>query len=305
MNAFVFLIIFVIVLFFYIHVYYHLKTSSDLEAYELDNTNNPEFDSVCSSRQPVIFPNTQLNDIYKHFNINNLSNHFSDFDVQLRNVACQNLTPNMHLYSNITLKNAIKIIKSNNSVYSENNSSFVKESCLEKLIKQHDEFLRPSFLAYSNYDIIIGSGCTTPLKYDNCYKHYIIPIEDSIEIKLSPPKYQSYMNLHKDYEYFQFFTNDNLWNSDYNKKIKSINIVLNPGQILLIPSYWMFSFYFHKPNLILSLKYYSLMNLISISPDIIMYLFQQQNIKYKTKCQIIKPDTLQDKLPVKKVKDKS
>jgi len=307
MNAIVFLIIFFIVLFFYIHIYYHLKTSSDLEVYELDHTNNPEFETIGNSRQPLIFPNTSLNEIYNHFNIKNLIDHFPHFDIQLRNASTQLLNPNMHLYKYFTFQNAIKMIKSNSSVFSENNLSFLQESCLSKIIKQNDAFLRPPFLTYSHYDIIIGSGCTTPLRYDTCFKHYIIPIEDQIEIKLTPPKYQSYMNLQKDYEYFQFYTNDNLWKSDYNKKIKSINIILNPGQILLIPSYWMYTCYFFKPNLLLSLKYYSFMNLVSISPEILMYLFQQQNIKYKTNCQIIKPSKAQphDQLPAKLVKDKS
>jgi len=280
------IIIFSIVLFFYIHVYFHYKTSSDLEIYEIHEPNKEDFNKICDLRQPVLFNSAICSELIPHFNIKNLNKHFSHFDINIRNCNVNNETPNMNIYKNYTFEDGIKIIKSNKFVYSENNSHFLEESSLCKLIKQTDDILQPSFLIQSTFDLIIGSQCITPLKYNISYRTFILPIEDEVIIKLVPPRYSSLMSITKDYEYFQFLSNNNLWLETDNKKIKNITFTLSPGQSLFIPAYWWYSLHLIKPNAILVLQYYSVMNYISISPDILLYLLQQQNIKYKTPCLI-------------------
>ena len=48
-------LIFVIVLFFYLHIFFHLKTSNDLEVYECETPDKDELEEICGLRQPVIF----------------------------------------------------------------------------------------------------------------------------------------------------------------------------------------------------------------------------------------------------------
>lgn len=288
MNTILGIVIFFIVLFFYIHIYYHLKTSSDLEVFDLDNTLNPNFENICSLRQPVLFVNDFFSNINEFSQIN-LIKHYNQFDIKIRNSNSNFEYPNMELYKMVNLESGFKNVKSNKFIFSENNSSFINESGLFKIIRQNDEILRPPFICKSSYDLLIGSGNYTPIKYEVACKHYIIPVESDLEIKLIPPRYNTFLNLQKDYEYFQFISNENLWDNNFNKKIKSITFSIRLGQCLLIPPYWSYSLHFSTPNIVLSLSYYSLMNLVSISPDLIMFLFQQQNIKYKTACQIIKP----------------
>ena len=281
------IIIFSIVLFFYIHIYFHYKTSSDLEIYEIHEPNKEDFNKICDLRQPVLFTSADIcSELTPHFNIKNINTHFSHFDINIRNCNANNETPNMHLYTSYTFEDGIKMLKSNKFIYSENNSHFLEESNLHKLIKQTDDMLQPSFLIKSTFDLIIGSQCITPLKFNVSYRTFILPIEDEVIVKLVPPRYSSLMSITKDYEYFQFLSNNNLWLETDNKKIKNITFTLYPGQILFIPAYWFYSLHVIKPNAILVLQYYSIMNYISISPDIILYLLQQQNIKYKTPCLI-------------------
>ena len=47
--------IFCLVLFIYLHVQFHIKTSNDLEVYELDQASKDKLDEICDLRQPVIF----------------------------------------------------------------------------------------------------------------------------------------------------------------------------------------------------------------------------------------------------------
>ena len=48
-------LIFCIVLFIYIHINFHLRTSDDLEVYEIDQPSKDKLEEICDIRQPVIF----------------------------------------------------------------------------------------------------------------------------------------------------------------------------------------------------------------------------------------------------------
>ena len=39
---------------FYTHIYYNLKTSSDLEVFEVDNLSKDKLEEICNYRQPVM-----------------------------------------------------------------------------------------------------------------------------------------------------------------------------------------------------------------------------------------------------------
>ena len=56
------LLIFCLVLFIYSHVHFHLKTSNDLEVYEIEQPSKDKLEEICDLRQPVIFdyPNDRL-----------------------------------------------------------------------------------------------------------------------------------------------------------------------------------------------------------------------------------------------------
>ena len=47
--------IFCLVLFIYLHVQFHLKTSNDLEMYEIDQASKEKLEEICDIRQPVLF----------------------------------------------------------------------------------------------------------------------------------------------------------------------------------------------------------------------------------------------------------
>ena len=48
-------LIFCIVLFLYIHVFFHLKTSNDLEIYDIEVPNKEKFEEICNLKQPTRF----------------------------------------------------------------------------------------------------------------------------------------------------------------------------------------------------------------------------------------------------------
>ena len=57
MNIILKLLIFCIVLFIYIHICFYLKTSDDLEVYEIEQFSKSKLEDICDLRQPVVFNN--------------------------------------------------------------------------------------------------------------------------------------------------------------------------------------------------------------------------------------------------------
>ena len=284
MNYIFFIIIFVIVLFLYLHIWYHIKTSNDLEVYNIDKPSKNKLEEICNIRQPVIF-NYDNEELQDKFNINNLDKNYGIFDVKIRNL--NNNGNNTELYLPFTLKEAINVFNkdNDNKYFIENNSDFLEETALIKTLKYNDEFLRPPLLFNGKYDIISGSvNTTTPLRYNLNYRNYFYVSDGEVDIKLIPPKFSKYLYTVKDYVNFEFSSPINSWNiqdefrKDFNK-VKVLDIKLKPGEIIYIPSYWWYSIKFNKIGCICNFKYKTLMNIISIIPELAMKFLQQQNIK--------------------------
>ena len=54
-NILIGVFIFCLVLFFYLHIQFHLKTSDDLEIYEIEQASKTKMEEICDLRQPVLF----------------------------------------------------------------------------------------------------------------------------------------------------------------------------------------------------------------------------------------------------------
>lgn len=285
MNIIYIVLVFCVVLFFYLHVFFHLKTSDDLEVYEIDNPSKEKLEEICDLRQPILFEysNERILDTCKRTNI---LDNYGAFDVKLRNIKD---TPKEEtgLHIPIAYSNALKIVNDDTEekYLVENNMDFLEETSMIKSFKYNDNFLRPYMISSSNYDFLIATeGLKTPFKYELNYRNYILVCEGDIKIKLAPPKSSKYLYQEKDYENFEFTSPINPWNvqSQYKAdfdKIKCLNISMKKGQILFIPAYWWYSIEFGENTSIATFKYKTYMNTVAISPHIIMNLLQSQNVK--------------------------
>jgi hypothetical protein len=285
MNIIYIVLVFCVVLFFYLHVFFHIKTSDDLEVYEIDNPSKEKLEEICDLRQPILFEysNERILDTCKRTNI---LDNYGAFDVKLRNIKD---TPKEEtgLHIPIAYSNALKIVNDDTEekYLVENNMDFLEETSMIKSFKYNDNFLRPYMISSSNYDFLIATeGLKTPFKYELNYRNYVLVCEGDIKIKLAPPKSSKYLYQEKDYENFEFTSPINPWNvqSQYKAdfdKIKCLNISMKKGQILFIPAYWWYSIEFGENTSIATFKYKTYMNTVAISPHIIMNLLQSQNVK--------------------------
>jgi hypothetical protein len=277
--------VFCIVLFLYLHIHYHLKTSDDLEIYELDDVTKDNLEDICNIRQPLIFDFEESHKIVKTTNQDYILNNYHAFEVKIRNINDKN--DNTELFVPLPLHSTIKLFHEDKHgcYYSENNIDFLQDTGVFKNFQYNDEILRPYMVSNCNYDILMGSkDCFTPFRYEINYRNFFLLTQGKAQVKLTPPKSSKYLHCVKDYENFEFRSPINPWNiqpsyiSDFDK-IKCLEVTLEPGKTLFIPPFWWYSIKFDENTSISCFKYRTYMNNLAISPYIFMHILQIQNVK--------------------------
>jgi hypothetical protein len=279
--------IFLIVLFLYLHIQYQLKTSDELEIYEIDQElSKTKMEEICDLRQPIVMDVTEeLSQLIPIFGKNSLLNEYSSYEIKIRNK--KNIGTIEDTFIPLQMSIADKLFNGDASLnfYSENNSDFLCESGLVKNIQMYDLILKPHFVCNSSYDVLFGtSNIETPLRYEHNYRNYIMTTEGTIKVRLIPPKYNKYLNTTTNYEFLEYISDVNVWNTQEKyklimKKMKYIDVDLPVGKILYIPAYWLYSIKLCESSSILTMKYRTYMNMLAISPSLVINLLQNQNIK--------------------------
>ena len=85
MKIFLTVVIFSVVLFLYIHMHFHLKTSNDLEVYTIENVSKDRLEEICNLKQPVLFDYRNEN-LLELANITKMEELYGAFDVKIRNI---------------------------------------------------------------------------------------------------------------------------------------------------------------------------------------------------------------------------
>ena len=276
--------IFCLVLFIYLHVQFHLKTSNDLEMYEIDHASKEKLEEICDIRQPVLF-DFDNQKIMENSNKTYIANNYHAFEVKIRNIKDTN--NDNELYIPLPFHATVKLFDEdkNSTYYSENNTDFLQETGVIKTLQYNDEFLRPYMVSNCNYDLLMGSdGTCTPFRYEVNYRNFFLLTQGSAQIKMTPPQSTRYLYPNYDYENFEFRSPVNPWKPQPNysadfDKIKCLEFTLQPGKTVFIPAFWWYSIKFNKNTSISCFRYRTYMNNIAISPYIALYALQIQNVK--------------------------
>ena len=294
MNYLVSFFIFCLVLFLYLHIYYQLKTSNDLEVFTIQNPSKDKLEEICDIRQPVIF-DFDSGEILESCNLSFIDDTYNAFDIKIRDV--NNRDKNSELYIPLLFSEAIKLFQNDDDkkYISENNGDFLEETGLVKTYKYNDSFLRPPLVSNCKYDFLCGSKNTcTPLRYNLNYRNFYYVTDGEVTLKLIVPQNSKYLYPENDYENFEFLSPVNVWNvqnkykADFNK-VKVLDIVLKKGTMIYIPAYWWYSMKFEELSSIAVFKYRTYMNTVAILPEILMSLLQKQNVKREIVQKVEKP----------------
>lgn len=282
MNFLITFLIFILVLFSYIHINDQYKKSEDLEIYEMDYTSNVELQKICNIKQPVIFefqkicPNLFSDTIqFKKYENN---------DIQVKDVL-DYWNPDILSIDPIILSTSSfrTLIQSDpkSHFFMENNQPFLEETGIASQIGKLDDYLKPSFNIHSKYDLLIGSaGCVTPIRYHTDYRRFYVVTSGKISVKMASWRSRKYLHPIIDYDNYEFFSKANVWTpqstmtinetNDLNK-IKFLDFEMHTGYVLYIPSYWWYSVKLHEGAEVISVSYQTLVNVLSNVSDISQY----------------------------------
>jgi hypothetical protein len=285
MNGIYPFVVFLVVIFLYIHIISEYKVSEDLEVYEMDYKTNSNLQETCDVRQPVIFelPTRisfpSLETFKQPIMIKDLKD-YSDVD----KISVDSVELPCSTY--------IQLIKNDasSSYFSENNHAFIDESGLGKIFTELDVYLKPNNVLSTKHDILIAKdGVCTPFRYHTDSRRFLYVANGLVKIKMTSKKYSKYLNEIKDFENLEFRSQTDVWNnSAMLDKIQFIEFDIQCGQVVYIPSFWWYSIKYYAPDtLLLECKYSSIANKVAFSFDLFRHYLQQNNIIRGYKCAVI------------------
>ena len=268
------ILIFIIILFLYIHIIDQYKKSEDLEIYEMDYVSNNDLQSICNIKQPVLF---ELNNEITLENIEEKS----QYDVKVRD---NNDISDYILLKYESFKTLIDTDTESHFI-TENNNEFIEESGLYHPFSLLNDFLKPTFSVNTQYDILMGSkNAHTPLRYHTNDRLFYLVSSGKIRVKMTPWKSAKYLNPEMDYDNYEFRSMLDPFDSTNKEleKLKFLEFDVLANYVLYIPPYWWYTIqYDDSDTLVLGAKYISTMNLIANSHHLFKYYIQQYNTKTK------------------------
>jgi len=271
-----------------------LKTSEDLEIYEMDYSTNSQLQEVCEVKQPVLFEfESVYTDIFENLSKEEIFSKYGSYDVKIKDCRDYDQSTDSVDYVVLSLQSSQSLVESDSGshYFSENNEELVNESGLSSEYKELDTHLKPSFTLQSKYDIMFGSQNTaTPLRYHLNYRQFFIVKSGKIHVKMTPMKSKKYLKPIKDYDNYEFRSPVDIWSPQdrYLRDIENIKFLefeVMEGFILYVPPFWFYSIRFlngnSKPAIVESYTYNSIMNVASNIPQWSMYYLQNFNTKTK------------------------
>lgn len=283
-------LLFIIVLVIYIHIINQLKTSEDLEVYEMDYTNNQYLQEVCNIKQPVLFESSEIMpDFFEKINAETFKNNDS-YDVKVKDIR-DYYTDESVDYIVLPVSSATNLMKSDtrSSYFTENNEEFIENADLYHIFHYNDTHLKPPLSMITKYDIMTGSTkAVTPLRYHSDFRKFISVHSGKIKIKMTPWKSHKNLLPYRDFENYEFRSRINVWNPDKKHKndvdkLRFLEFDITPGHTLNIPPYWWYSIQYNDDadTIVTSITYNSVMNCVSNLPNWGLYYLQQTNTKTK------------------------
>ena len=305
MHFFYGFVVFMIVLFVYMHVMETYKTSEKLQLYEMDYTDNPALQTACNVKQPIVF---EFRPVFAEFFYRQSPQIYLEqmglIDVALKDTDDYWMRNDLESvdYVVISYKSMHSLIRSDarGHYISEGNGDFVADANLGDLYRRLDEYLKPAYACHTGYDIVFGSKrATFPMRYHTHDRIFLCVLSGKISVRMAtwkssvnfgggggrgePPRFPTII---RDYENYEFRVRENPWKPAgggdvfTNFQTRYLDFTVLAGQILFIPAYWFYSIRLDETDTILAeIKYNSPINMLANAWDIGKWYLQQKNIE--------------------------
>jgi len=285
LGDFSFFLVFVVVIFFYLHITAHYRKGEDLELFETDFINNPKLQESCELRQPLMI--VGVPGIAKIPSRGDLLRGNEKYEGNIRDLSKWNSIPNHPIaiedlvetkrLKQLEMEKILRALESDREgVYiSEGNQPFLEEVGLWKVFqKWGDERFCPTYNVCKEYDFLMGSkGACTPLRYHTAYRKFLVTRgggvfggDGNLVVRMTPWKSRKRMEWIRDdigmetVSIMAAFGGRADQREDWSK-VRFLEFIVPEGQVLYIPPYWWYSIQFPGPTVFAySFTYWSAMN---------------------------------------------
>jgi hypothetical protein len=242
------IVIFIVVLFLYVHWVNQYKTSEDLEIYEMDFKSNKQLNDICELRQPVVFA-------YQLSSTNPISE-----TVKIKDTGDIGTDEYVYLERN----SAITLIEtdSKSRFYSYGND-------VDPMDNLDD--LKPFLSVRTKCDILFGAeGSRTPCLYHTNSRRFLSISHGKIQVKMTPYKSRQFLKPFNDSgtnrSRMDVWKCQEKYIGDY-EQIKFLEFDVDEGNILYVPPYWFYSIRFSSSaTRVDEIRFSTPMNMIAFLP---------------------------------------
>lgn len=279
-------LIFIIILFLYIHIQEQYKKSEDLEIYEMDYTSNDHLQTVCAMKQPVLFE-FALEEVIKKINdMDDENAELKVWDTRDYETGANSVDPILLIY-----RSFMNLAKSDPKGHYFSKWEHDHESDEYDTLQGMDMFFCPKLCAHSDYSLLAGAAESyMPLQYHMSDRRFLFVTHGRISVKMTPWRSRKYIDTQTDYENYEFYSRLNPWSSvkpetgkpgiGESDKIKWLNFDVGAGYVLYIPPWWWYSVQFSSADSrVAHFQYQTYANILAHTVDIGRYYFQFHTTK--------------------------
>ena len=273
-------------LIFYLQLAEQHKKNNDLEVYQLDYIERKDMYDYCRLKLPIVINYDNVNpEFVSRINKNDVLNAIKFFQIKNENDFYKEIPDNSYVEMDTKNVNILFKTSSDEPYYTEKNNNIIQSCYLRKVFDSNNFLLKPDMNIVTEYDILFGSEHThTPFRYHTQQRKFICCHEGSVSIKMASWESNDLLNTTHDYESYDFRSPIRIWNPQPEwaanaKQIETLDIVLEKGCMLYIPSFWWYSIEFKHDSLISSSQYSSFMNCVYNIPSWVLHYIQETSME--------------------------
>ena len=285
--------IFIILLFVYVHIRYHIRPGTEPIIYELTDPSRALLHDTIHHKQPVKF-STSLGDeiglewgqiVRTHSTYHvNVSGDGGATVVEMPVVGLREGVDGEGVGVGGDGDDTTTPTNHHHLLYG--NERFIAETSLVEKFTNVSHLLRPHMMTRATYDLIgsVGSGDTDqPTRTPHAHTHtvptassahitYLICTAGSVNVRLCSGKYTSRIcrnaSLAEKISHLSFWDNSgNIVNEELLAQIDTQDTVVGPGYAIAIPAHWWYSLELSPDTSVAMLRYRSAMNELASLPE--------------------------------------
>tara|TARA_A200000113_G_scaffold225942_1_gene248908 strand:+ start:3264 stop:4106 length:843 start_codon:yes stop_codon:yes gene_type:complete len=254
------ILVFVLVVFFYMHINHQRKIVNDKEIATLNINSSRVLDEVCELRVPFLFSRNVVDFQSIGLNYEDVKlNETGDY-IYVNEVSGNTITKQMKswkwLVSNLD-SNAISTAP----------PQLVNHSMFDKINRKYKTFWSPYMSVHDDSRIIIGNNRGTEgYTQSSACRRYVTCLDGTAEIRLVLPDTIDKRS-----------TNDfsTIGPDDY------VKVVLKPGNVVSIPPYWWTAILTSEKTVIMEQNYRSIINILANLDTLVISFLRKLNVEKK------------------------